>query len=67
MCNCAWFQDGGKAQTLTDPAAGFRGGGGNLGRGPNLGYPITENSTDLTYYFFGMDPNSLSKENTDNK
>ena len=35
---------------LADPAAGFR-GGGNLGRGPNLGYPKTENSTDLTHYF----------------
>ena len=40
------------------------GGGGNLGRGPNLGYPKTENSTDLTqYFFFWMDPNLLSKKN----
>ena len=37
---------------LVDPAAGFR-GGGYLARGPNLGYPKTENSTDLAHYFLG--------------
>ena len=36
---------------LADPAAGFR--GTNLVRGSNLGTPKTENSTDLTHYFFG--------------
>ena len=41
--------------TLADLAAGFR-GGGNLVRGPNLGYPKTENSTDLTNLFWGDGP-----------
>ena len=31
----------------------FGGGGGSLALSPNLGYPKTENSTDLTHYFFG--------------
>ena len=61
MCNCAWFQDGGKAQTLAVPAAGFR-GGGNLGQGPNLGYPKTENSTDLTHYFLGWTQSHFRKK-----
>ena len=36
--------------SLADPAAGR---GANLARGPNLGYPKNENSTDLTHYFLG--------------
>ena len=41
-----------KVSSLADPAAGFRGGGGQIGAGSNLGYRKTQNSTDLTHYFF---------------
>ena len=48
---------------LAGPVAGLRGGGCNLVQGPNLGYPKTENSTDVTHHFFGrMDPNLLYKK-----
>ena len=47
--------------TLVDPAASFR-GGGNLGRGPNLGYPQNWKLHGFNPLFFGMDPNSLSKK-----
>ena len=39
--------------SLADPAAGFR-GGGTLGGVPTQGTLKTENSTDLTYYFWGL-------------
>ena len=43
-------------------------GGGNLARGPNLvRYPKTENSTDLTHYFFAKNPKSLSKNKIKNE
>ena len=38
---------------LADPAAGFRGGGGNLARGPNLGYPKNWKHHGFNALFFG--------------
>ena len=45
---------------LADSAAGFR-GGGNLARGPNLGYPQNIKLHGFNPLFW-MDPNSLSKK-----
>ena len=50
-------QDNNSEPPLVDPAAGSRGGGANLGRIPNLGYPQNwklHGFTD-TPLFFGMD------------
>ena len=38
------------------------GGGGNLARGPNLGYPQNWKLYGFNPLFFGMDPKSLSKK-----
>ena len=46
---------------LADPAAGFR-GEGNLGRGPNLGYPQKLKTSLILLTIFWMDSNSLSKK-----
>ena len=48
-----------KARSLANPAAGFR-GGGNLARGPNIGYPKTENSTEI--FFWGWNQIHLRKK-----
>ena len=45
-----------------DPAAGFRGGEGQLGAGSNLGYRQNSKLHGFNPLFFGMDPNSLSKK-----